>query len=625
MGRKTLQQFIHELEQQGELLRIKEFVNPILEIAEITDRISKQEGGGKAILFENTGTGFPVLMNCMGSEKRIGMALGVKKLDEITVRIHELFGKMMTPKNNFLEKIKMLPALGEISSWMPVHKSGRGSCQEVIHQNPDLGILPILKCWPEDGGRFVTFPLVHTIDPETGIKNTGMYRMQVFTKDTTGMHWHMHKTGARHYTVYKKLGKRMPVVVALGGDPIYTYAATAPLPDNLDEYILAGFLRGKKVELVKSVTQDIEVPADADIVIEGYVDPAEELAWEGPFGDHTGYYSLADWYPKFHVTCITHKKTAIYPATLVGIPPQEDAYIAKATERIFLAPIKLALAPEIIDMNLPVEGVAHNLAIVKIEKTFPGQAFKVMNALWGAGQMMFNKVMVVTGPEVDIFDPLQVVKACVNNIKQKKHITIQAGPADILDHALDTFAYGGKICFDATPKTPAEYDNNDKKHRLLTIPEVNSALNKLKDNNNCIQDFKIDLELALVVYSIDKQSIKEINKLWKEIESNEILRNVFLHLCVDNDVTLSDYSLISWLSLGNIDPMRDVFMFEDHSGLSVFIDATKKSKEKDGFRREWPSIITSDEATIKSIDQKWSSLKIGDFIPSPSTRFLKKV
>jgi 4-hydroxy-3-polyprenylbenzoate decarboxylase len=416
MPYKNLFEFALALEKAGELIRVRQFVNPELEISEITDRVSKSPDGGKALLFENTGTGFPLLINCFGSEKRICMALGVNNLDETSEKISILFNQFSSPKTNFWKKLKLLPALKEISSWLPVHKNGRGDCQEIVMPSPDLSRLPILKCWPLDGGKFITLPLVNTIDPMTGIRNVGMYRMQVFSPDSTGMHWHRHKTGARHYEAYKKAGKIMPVAVVLGGDPVYTYAATAPLPDNIDEYLFAGFLRNKPVELVKCLTQNIEVPADADFVLEGYVDPSENIAWEGPFGDHTGFYSLADWYPIFHITCITHRKNAIYPATIVGIPPQEDAWIAKATERIFLAPIRMAIAPEIIDLNLPIEGVAHNLAIVKINKTYPGQAFKIMNSLWGAGQMMFNKVMVVAGDETDIFFPEAVLGAVLSNV-----------------------------------------------------------------------------------------------------------------------------------------------------------------------------------------------------------------
>ncbi|MEY2899789.1 MAG: hypothetical protein RL138_1842, partial [Bacteroidota bacterium] len=364
---RHLQHFIEVLEQHNELIRVKTYVNPYLEISEITDRLSKSEDMNKAILFENTGYDFPVLINSMGSYKRICLALGVEELDEVKADMEDLFKQLTKPQESLLDKLKLIPQLGKISSWMPKVVSGKGACQEVIMQDPDITKLPVLTCWPEDGGPFITLPVIHTKDPLTGIRNVGMYRMQIFDKTLTGMHWHKHKVSARHYEEYKKLGKKMPVAVVLGGDPVYTYSATAPLPDNVDEHMLAGFLRKKKVELVKCISQpELEVPADADFVIEGYVDPQEDWIWEGPFGDHTGYYSLADWYPRFHVTAITHRKNAVFPATIVGIPPQEDAWIGKATERIFLAPIKMTMIPEIIDMELPVEGVFHNLTIVKI-------------------------------------------------------------------------------------------------------------------------------------------------------------------------------------------------------------------------------------------------------------------
>ncbi|HET9432470.1 MAG TPA: menaquinone biosynthesis decarboxylase, partial [Chitinophagaceae bacterium] len=417
MAYRNQQQFIDALEKEGELLRIKTFVDPNLEMAEITDRMSKQPGGGKALLFENTGYDFPVLMNAYGSEKRMCMALGVQHLDDVAKEIESLFKLLSAPKEGILDKLKMLPKLGQFSSWMPAVKSGRGECQDIVmsekpHRSgavwggpPDITKLPVITCWPKDGGPFVTLPVIHTKDPNTNTRNVGMYRMQVFDKTLTGMHWHKHKVSAKHFNEYKKLNKRMPVAVALGGDPVYAYAATAPLPENVDEYMLAGFLRKKKVELVKCISQpEIEVPADADFIIEGYVDPDDEMIWEGPFGDHTGYYSLPDWYPRFHITAITHKKNAVYPATIVGIPPQEDAWLGKATERIFLAPIKMTLIPEIVDMDMPVEGVFHNLVIAKIKKDYAGQGQKVMNAMWGAGQMMFNKILVLVDGEIKIQD-----------------------------------------------------------------------------------------------------------------------------------------------------------------------------------------------------------------------------
>ena len=393
-----LREYIAKLEAAGELQRITARVDTCFEMAEIADRISKSEGGGKALLFENTGTEYPVLMNMMGSDRRMAMALGVESLDDIARRIDTLLKGVMSPKNGLVDKLRMLPLLQDVAKWFPRKVSGRGECQEVVWRGEDVDLtrLPILTSWGCDGGPFITLPMVCTLDPETGIPNMGMYRMQIFDSRTTGMHWHRHKTGARHYDGYKRAGRRMPVSVALGGDPAYTYAATAPMPDNMDEMLLAGMLRRKPVKLVKSLTNDIWVPADCDFVLEGYVDTAEELAVEGAFGDHTGFYSLTDLYPRFHVEAITSRRDAVYPATIVGVPPMEDAYIAKATERIFLAPIRLAVQPEVRDLYMPEEGTAHNIAIVSIAKRYLGQPNKVAQGLWGAGQMMFNKYLLIT-------------------------------------------------------------------------------------------------------------------------------------------------------------------------------------------------------------------------------------
>ncbi|MCS6904308.1 MAG: menaquinone biosynthesis decarboxylase, partial [Bacteroidia bacterium] len=465
MAYKNLQHFIDTLEAAGELKRIKTFVDPVLEITEVVDRVTKNNG--PALLFENTGTSFPLLINAMGSYRRMCLALGVEHMDTLTREIEGLFKELTSPKDSIIEKLKMLPKLGKIASWMPKVLSGKGECQEVIMSEPDVTKLPVMKCWPEDGGRFITLPIIHTKDPETGIRNVGMYRMQVFGPRLTAIHWHLHKVSRRHFDVYRKLGKKMPVAVALGGDPVYTYAATAPLPDGIDEYILAGFIRKKRVELVRCITQpEIEVPADADIVIEGYVDPNEEFIYEGPFGDHTGFYSLPDYYPRFHITAITHKKNAIYPSTIVGIPPQEDAWIGKATERIFLAPIKMTMVPEIVDMDLPIEGVFHNLAIVQIRKTYPGQALKVMHSLWGAGQMMFTKMMIVVDEHVKIQDYAALARYVSENVDPQQDIIISQGPTDVLDHSCSKMAFGGKLGIDATRKFPEEL----RSERLPILP-----------------------------------------------------------------------------------------------------------------------------------------------------------
>src|SRR5882762_9141970 len=477
MAWKNLQHFIDELEKAGELLRIKSYVDPRLEMAEITDRISKSGNGGKALLFENTGTDFPVLMNAYGSERRMCMALGVEHLDDVTREIEGLFHLLSSPKESILDKLKLLPKLGQFASWMPKVRGGRGECQEVVLETPDIGRLPVITCWPKDGGPFVTLPIIHTKDPNTGSRNVGMYRMQVFEPTLTGMHWHKHKVSAKHFSEYKKTGQRMPVAVALGGDPAYAYSATAPLPENVDEYMLAGFLRKKKVELVKCITQpDIEVPADSDFIIEGYVDPGEELILEGPFGDHTGYYSLPDWYPRFHITAITHKKNAVYPATIVGIPPQEDAWLGKATERIFLAPMKMTMVPEIVDMEMPVEGVFHNLVIAKIQKDYAGQGQKVMNAMWGAGQMMFNKILVLADEGVVIQHYKELAQYVFRHFNPATDAYFTQGPMDVLDHSCSKLGFGGKMCIDGTAKTEEETDELQYQLTAYNYGQLTAAL-----------------------------------------------------------------------------------------------------------------------------------------------------
>lgn len=620
MAYKSLNSFIQKLERENELIRIKEFVNHELEITEIIDRLSKSSDGGKAVLFENTGTKFPVLINAMGSEKRMCMSLGVDNLDEIGREIEKIFTDFTSPKANIFDKLKLLPKLSSISSWMPKSISGRGSCQDIIMSDPDLSMFPVLKCWPEDGGSFVTLPMVITKDPITGIRNVGMYRLQVLDKNLTGMHWHKHKVGARHFDEYKKLGKKMPIAVALGGDPAYTYAATAPVPDNVDEFLLAGFLRKQKVELVKCITQDIEVPSDADIIFEGYIDPSEDFIWEGPFGDHTGFYSLADWYPKLHVTCITHRKNAVYPTTIVGVPPMEDAWIGKATERIFLSPIRLAILPEILDYDLPFEGVAHNISIVKINKTYPGQAFKVMNSMWGAGQMMFNKIMIVVNKDIDIHDYSQLVQAIYENTDPQNDIHFISGPMDVLDHSSSNFTFGSKMGIDATIKLPEELINEEK--YPITI-NVNCF--EIKKQFTEIIDVNLLFDKGIMLVSIIKESKQQIEKLCKRISEIETLNSIRFVLIVDYLVDINDLNMVTWIVSGNIDPKRDSIIIKStkNIGSKIFIDATKKSFEKDKFTRDWPNIVVSNEETINNIDNKWNRLGLGEFIKSPSLKYRK--
>lgn len=626
MAYRSLKQFIEVLESEGELIRIQEFVDPKLEITEITDRISKAGlDRNKALLFENTGTGFPVLMNAMGSERRMALALGVNELDDVAHEIEDLFKMLAGPKEGLVDKLKMLPQLGKISSWMPKVVSRKGECQQVVMDKPDMTKLPVLTCWPEDGGPFLTLPIINTLDPNTGIRNVGLYRMQVFGPELTGMHWHKHKVSAGHFNEYKKLGRRMPVAVALGGDPAYAYSATAPLPPNIDEYMLAGFLRKKRVELVKCLTQDIHVPADADIIIEGYVDPDEDLIWEGPFGDHTGYYSLADWYPRFHVTAITHKKDAIYPATIVGIPPQEDAWIGKATERIFLAPIKMTMVPEIVDMELPIEGVFHNLTIVKIEKEYAGQALKVMNAMWGAGQMMFNKILVMVDGDVDIHNYLELSKVLSQHVDPETDLYFSQGPMDVLDHSCTKFAFGGKLCIDATQKHPEELRTEvviphdpasvtiDKATLMADHPEITSVNTEL---------LKMGLSVVFVAMKKDRpHHVKELNQALFERPEFEWVKAIFY---VENRVNAEDVEHVIFRFTNNLDPKRDKHLIEakdDQSYSHIGLDGTRKTKKYDNFQRDWPNLVSSDAATIASIDEKWNKLGLGSMVESPSLKY----
>jgi len=629
MAYKSLRAFIETLEQAGELVRIKEFVDPVLEIAEITDRVSKTADRNKALLFENTGTDFPLLINSMGSERRMCIALGVKELDDVIHDIEDIFKTISAPKNGLLEKLAMLPQLGKFASWMPKVVSGRGACQEVTMTNPSLDKLPILKCWPQDGGRFITLPAIHTKDPNNGIRNIGMYRMQVFDGKMTGMHWHKHKVSARHFNEYKKLGKRMPVAVALGGDPIYTYAATAPLPENVDEYMLAGFLRKKKVELVRCITQpELEVPADADIIIEGYVEPDEELIWEGPFGDHTGYYSLPDFYPRFHVTAITHKKEAVYPATIVGIPPQEDAWLGKATERIFLTPIKMTMVPEITDMNMPVEGVFHNLVITTINKEYAGQGPKVMNAMWGAGQMMFNKILVladgVATSKIKIDDYKALAHYVFNNVNPVTDIYISQGPMDVLDHSCSKLGFGGKICIDGTRKMEEELSAPLVPFKLSTAFSAATMMAQYPEVKGINDKLAKEWDIPVLFVAVKKVRPYHVTELHEQLCAQPGMDNIKMILYVEHTVNAADIADVLWRFCNNMDPKRDHFYAGKGKNI-LGLDGTLKSKKFDNFDRPWPNIIVADDATIATVDKKWNSLGLGTLIPSPSLKYKAQI
>jgi 4-hydroxy-3-polyprenylbenzoate decarboxylase len=450
MAYDSLREFVQKLEAAGELKRIPVEVDPVLEITEIADREMKIPGGGKALLFEKCkGSNFPLLINAYGSRKRMAMALGVNDVEDIA---HELEGLLKAkPPTSFKEALALIGTALELRHAKPKSVATGTTMQEL----PGLSALPIQKCWPQDAGRFVCMPLVITRDPDNGSRNVGTYRMQVIDEHTTFMHWQLHKTGARHWRRYMELKKRMPVAVALGGDPSSEFAATAPLPDGIDEMMFAGFLRKKSVEMVKCQTNDLEVPADCDFVIEGYVEPEEKLELEGPFGDHTGYYTLPEPYPKFHVERIAHRRDAIYPSTIVGVPPMEDFYMGLASVRIFLPVFKMNFN-EIVDMALPAEGVFHNLVVVSIKKQFPYHAMKVMHGLWGMGQMMFTKIIVVVDADVDVHNTSEILFRLCANIDPERDIIFTKGPADVLDHATPVMGFGSKIGIDATHKLPGE-------------------------------------------------------------------------------------------------------------------------------------------------------------------------
>jgi 4-hydroxy-3-polyprenylbenzoate decarboxylase len=488
MAFESFRDFVARLDRAGELKRISQPVATELEITEIADREMKSPGGGKALLFEKpTVNGvvspFPLAINTMGSHKRMAMSLGASSVDKVAAELGSLM--KAKPPTSFREAIKLLGQALDLRHAKPKLVKD-GPCKEVIHHFkdedgrskvedgkgraagnpssilhppssplPTLLNMPIQQCWPLDGGRFITLPCVVTQDPDTGERNVGMYRIQIYDDRTTGMHWQLQKVGARHGRRYYETGTRMPVSIFIGGDPVFTFAATAPLPDGLDEFLLAGYLRKKSVELVKCETNDLEVPANSDFVIEGYVDPKEPLRDEGPFGDHTGYYTLPEPYPVFHVTAITHRKDAVYPATIVGMPPMEDFYIGGASVKLFLPVFKMNF-PEIVDIALPAEGVFHNLVFVSIKKSYPMQAYKIMHGLWGMGQMMFTKYIVVVDDDVDVHNTREVLfRLCANTDPQRDSIFTK-GPADVLDHATSEMAMGSKLGIDATKKLPGE-------------------------------------------------------------------------------------------------------------------------------------------------------------------------
>lgn len=452
MAYDSLTAFVKALERAGELKRIKTTVSPDLEIAEITDRVSKTEG--PALLFENVeGSEMPLLINTYGSYQRMAMALGVDDLEQIASEIESMI-KLDAP-DSLLDKVKILRMLSQLANFPPKTVK-KGACQEVVLTGEDasLDVLPLIKCWPLDADRYITLPQVFTHSLKTGQRNVGTYRLQRLNPHALAMHWQIHHDGAAHHREYRQASQQMPVAIAIGGDPIMSYIGTAPLPSGIDELLFAGFLRKSNVEMVSAKTIDMLVPADADIVIEGYIEP-DETCIEGPFGDHTGFYSLADEYPLMRITAITHRRNPIYQTIIVGKPPMEDCYMGKATERIFMPLIKTQL-PELVDMNLPLFGVFHNFALISIDKRYPFQAKKMMHSFWGLGQLMFSKIIIVVDKDVDVQNVEEVLFYVGSNVDPKRDITIVEGPVDVLDHASPLMGAGSKMGIDATTKWAEE-------------------------------------------------------------------------------------------------------------------------------------------------------------------------
>ncbi len=602
MAYKRLNEFIDKLEQAGELVRVKTPVSADLEITEITDRVSKlPDNRNKALLFEQVeGSQFPLAVNLYGNPRRMSWAMGVEDLDELNQRLAKLIDlklpKGMGPMmNRGMEVFEALRRVG-----LGPSKTTKAPVQEiVITDKPDVNIFPILKCWPHDGGKYITLTSVITRDPGTGTRNVGMYRVQVYDGQTLGLHWQRHKGGKEHQEAGKARNQqKIPVAIVLGGDPAAMWCGSAPLPPGIDEFLLANWLRGKPTTFVKCVSQDLEVPANAEIIIEGWFDPNEHRI-EGPFGDHTGFYTPQDLFPVMHVTAITHRNDAVYPTTIVGKPPMEDLWLGKATERLFLPLMKLFMG-EIVDYSMPAEGVFHNLVIVSIKKRFPGHAQKIMYGLWGLGLMMLTKAFVIVDAEVNVHDFAAVAREILNNVDWRRDVTVVDGAVDQLDHSAIEDSYGGKIGLDATRSTRPEF----MKPYPAPAPIPADKLTALVGSKWC------ETHQTLVV-ALDKTHLKPkeaMRKIWELCPDYNLV-------ILDDFVDVNNLSDVAWRALGNTDWRRDIAFSSgdvDHYASSdqprsfIGLDATSKTVE-DGHPRGWPEEIEMSADIIKKVDERWSA------------------
>ncbi len=601
----SLIEFIERLEIDGELLRINESVSPILEIAEITDRVSKKPRGGKALLFENVeGSSMPVLINAFGSTKRMNLALGVHNIEDIAKRIESYI--KIPPPTTLLDKAKLLPMLLQAAQFpaklvQPAHPP----CQEVVHLNDDidLGTIPILQCWPQDAGRFITFPIVINRSVDKKIRNVGLYRMQVYDKKTTGMHWHIHKDGAHFFHEYRKQNKVMEVAVALGADPASCYSASAPLPYGIDEFLLAGFIRKASVPLVKCKTVDLEVPANAEIVLEGYIDPAE-MRLEGPFGDHTGYYSQDGDYPIFHITAITYRKNPVYLTTIVGKPPQEDFYLGRATERIFLPLLRTQL-PEIVDMDMPVEGIFHNCVIVSLDKRYPMQSRRLMSALWGLGQMSFVKTIVTVDAEVNVHDYKEVAKLLLNKVDFTTDLFFSEGVLDVLNHASDQRLHGSKLGIDLSTKIEGE--PGYKKEAPVSansseLPSAEKVMAIFKEVQNC-KVLELQAKRSVLLVALNKTGPHQGKQFIQSFLDHAEFSAIEIIIVLEGHVDIENISTVMWKFFNNLDPKRDFYFDAGRLG----IDVTQKFPEE-GYQQSWPEEIEMTAEIKTQVDKKWHDL-----------------
>lgn len=581
---RNLGAYLRALKARGELLEIDEPVSAELEATAFADRAFKT--GGPALLFKNVREkDFPLAIGLFGTPDRTAFALGVKNLDALAEKVERLLA--LAPEPGVRGLVALLPKLRELKGLFP-RRVARAPVQEVVlaGEAVDLFRLPVQKCWPKDGGPFITLPQVITKDPETGELNVGMYRMQVVAKNRTLMHWQLHKTGRRHFEKARALGKRLPVAVALGGDPVLAYAATAPLPElpGISEYHLAGFLRGRPVELVRAKTVDLPVPAEAEFVLEGYVDPAEPLEVEGPFGDHTGFYTQEERYPVFHVTAITHRRGAIYPSTIVGVPPMEDAWLIEASERLFL-PAAKTLLPELVDYHMPPEGVAHNWVNLSVRKRYPGQGLKSAYALLGLGQMMFAKMLVVVDAEVPVKPGFNALLEAVAHMLPGRDTQVLKGPLDVLDHAPFAVGFGGKLILDGTVKLPAEGGP-------VAPPAIPGPV--------AIPGVRAQAAWpGVLALTLEKTRPHQARGLARKVLREGSAQGVRLLLLTDDRVDPKDPVQLMWLLLANLDPARDTWVEEAPFGPVLVLDGTRKFPEEGA--RPWPEVAELDPDTLRRV------------------------